>query len=83
MLDVPKTVPQQAIKNLGTAFHRFFTKQSDYPKRKKKFQHDSARLDNGPEKKGADAIQVKCKKIKIPRLGWVRMKEQVRFAGQT
>ena len=46
MLDVPKTVPQQAIKNLGTAFHRFFTKQSDYPMRKKKFRHDSARLDN-------------------------------------
>ena len=82
MLDVPKTVPQQAIKNLGTAFQRFFTKLGSYPKRKKKFKHDSARLDNGPVKKGADAVQVKGKKIKIPRLGWVRMAEQVRFAGQ-
>ena len=25
---------------------------------------------------------MKCKKIQIPRLGWVRMTEQVRFAGQ-
>ena len=33
-------------------------------------------------KKGADAVQVNCKKIKIPRLGWVRMTESVRFAGQ-
>ena len=82
MLDVPKTVPQQAIKNLGNAFHRFFTKLGSYPKRKKKFQHDSARLDNGPVKKGADAVQVNCKKIKIQRLGWVRMTESVRFAGQ-
>jgi putative transposase len=82
MLDVPKTIPQQAIKNLGTAFHRFFTKRGDYPKRKKKFRHDSARLDNGPVKKGADAVQVKCKKIKVPKLGWVRMCESVRFTGQ-
>lgn len=82
MLDVPKTVPQQAIKNLGTAFHRFFAKLGAYPKRKKKFRHDSARLDNGPVKKGADAVQVNCKKIRIPKLGWVRMTEAVRFAGQ-
>ncbi len=82
MLDVPKTVPQQAIKNLGDAFQRFFTKQNDYPKRKKKFRHDSARLDNGPPKKGADAVQVTCKKIRIPKLGWVRMTEPLRFAGQ-
>jgi len=82
MLDVPKTIPQQAIKNLGTAFQRFFTKLGDYPKRKKKYKHDSARLDNGPPKKGADAVQVKCKKIRIPKLGWVRMTESVRFGGQ-
>ena len=82
MLDVPKTVPQQAIKNLGNAFQRFFTKLGAYPKRKKKFCHDSARLDNGPVKKGADAVQVKYKKIRIPKLGWVRLTESVRFAGQ-
>jgi len=82
MLDVPKTVPQQAIKNLGTAFQRFFTKLGSYPKRKKKFRHDSARLDNGPPKKGSDAVQVKGKKVRIPRLGWVRMTEPGRFAGQ-
>jgi len=82
MRAVPKTIPQQAIKNLGTAFHRFFTKLGAYPKREKKHQHDSARLDNGPVKKGADAVQVKGKKIRIPKLGWVRMTEPVRFAGQ-
>lgn len=82
MFDVPKTVPQQAIKNLGDAFYRFFTGQNEYPTYKKKYHHDSARLDNGPPKKGADAVQVKCKKIRIPRLGWVRMRESIRFAGQ-
>jgi transposase len=36
MLLVPKSVPQQAIKNCGAAFQRFFKKQGRYPKFKKK-----------------------------------------------
>ncbi len=48
MLWVPKSVPQQAIKNCGAAFQRFFNKQGRYPKFKKKGVRDSARLDNGP-----------------------------------
>jgi hypothetical protein len=41
-------VPQQAIKNCGAAFQRFFKKQGCYPKFKKMGVRDSARLDNGP-----------------------------------
>jgi len=82
MLEVGKCAPQQAIKNLGTAFTRFFSKQSGYPKFKKKGDHDSFRCDNGPKKKGADAIQIQGKKIKIPCLGWVNMRENLRFNGQ-
>lgn len=48
MSDVPKSVVQQAVKNLGQAFHRFLKKQGGYPVRHKKGHHDSARLDNGP-----------------------------------
>ena len=33
---VPKSVPQQAIKNCGAAFQRFFKKQGRYPRFKKK-----------------------------------------------
>nr|BAL55740.1 transposase [uncultured Gammaproteobacteria bacterium] len=36
MLRVPKRVPQQAIKNLGNAFQRFFRKEAGYPTFKKK-----------------------------------------------
>ncbi|MGC8719811.1 MAG: RNA-guided endonuclease InsQ/TnpB family protein, partial [Thermodesulforhabdaceae bacterium] len=46
MLKVPKSVPQQAIKNLGAAFKRFFKGEGGYPKFKKKGRDDSARLDN-------------------------------------
>lgn len=82
MQDVTKVAPQQAIKNLGNAFRRFFNKQGDYLKFKKKGFHDSFRADNGPAKKGADAAKIKGKKIQLPRIGWIRMKESLRFSGQ-
>lgn len=82
MLEVGKCAPQQAIKNLGMAFSRFFKRQGGYPSFKKKGQNDSFRCDNGPPQKGADAIQIQGKKIRIPRLGWVRMREKLRFEGQ-
>ncbi len=82
MLAVPKAAPQQAIKDLGNAFQRFFSGQNGYPTFKKKYRHDSCRVDNGPRSKGADAISVKGKRIRIPKLGWVKMHEAVRFTGQ-
>jgi putative transposase len=82
MLEVTKTAPQQAIKNLGQAFQRFFDNVSGYPRFKKKGMHDSFRADNGPAIKGADAVCIEGKKIKIPRIGWIRMKETLRFNGQ-
>ena len=77
MSDVPKSVVQQAVKNLGQAFHRFFKKQGGYPVRHKKGHHDSARLDNGPG-------TFKCcgRKIRLPILGWVKMREELRFSGR-
>ena len=77
MLDVPKSVPQQAIKNLGNAFRRFFKKQGKYPKFKRKGQHDSARFDNGP-----DTFSFDGKSIKLPKLGWLKLREPLRFQGK-
>ncbi len=89
MLDVSKAVPQQAIKNLGQAFTNYFRglKRGDgpagYPKFKKKGRSkDSFRIDNGPPRKGDNAVRVDGKRIKLPRIGWVRMTEEVRFPGQ-
>lgn len=85
-LDVTKCAPQYAIKNVGTAFKNFFRnvkqgKKSDYPKFKKKGQHDSFRADNGPQKKGESAVKVDGKRIQLPRIGWIKMREEVRFHG--
>lgn len=85
-LDVTKCAPQQAIKNVGTAFQNFFKnvkqgKKPGYPKFKKKGQHDSFRADNGPQKKGESAVKVEGKRIQLPKIGWIRMREEVRFSG--
>lgn len=77
MAEVSKAAPQQAIKNLGKAFQRFFQGKSKYPRFKRKGVHDSFRADNGPETFTCDR-----KRIKLPIIGWVKMFEALRFAGK-
>ena len=74
LLEVTKCAPQQAIKNLGKAFASFFKKQNNYPKFQKKGKNDSFYMDNS-------VIEVAGKKIRIPKLGWVKMRENIRFYG--
>jgi putative transposase len=77
ILDLPKSVPQQAIKNVGRAYQRFFQKKSKFPRFKKRGVHDSARLDNGPGTFECDGAR-----IRLPKIGWVRMHETLRFDGK-
>lgn len=74
MLEVSKNAPQMAIMQLGQAFENFFCKRARYPTPRKKGQHDRFTLTN-------DQFGVEGKKIRIPKLGWVRMREVVRFTG--
>jgi putative transposase len=48
----------------------------------KKGIHDSFRADNGPQKKGVNAVAIKNQQINLPVIGWVRMHEALRFDGQ-
>lgn len=87
MLDVTKAVPQQALKNLGIAYDNFFRnvkagRKPGFPKFKKKGVRDSFRADNGPQSSSDDAVKVFKKAIKLPFIGWVRMRENVRFSGR-
>ncbi len=77
IMDLPKAVPQQAIKNVGWAYQRFFQKQAKFPRFKKRGVHDAARLDNGP-----GTFQCLGARIRLPKIGWVRMREAVRFGGK-
>ena len=82
MRNVTKNAAQQAIKNLGAAFRNFFAGKGKYPKFKKKGQHDSFRADNGTDKDHPHAVEVKGKRIKLPVIGWVKMREALRFDGK-
>ncbi len=83
MLEVTKNAPQQAIKNLGRAYVNFFAKRGKHPQFKKKGKsRDAFRADNGRDGKHPDAVIIDGKRVKLPIIGWVRMREEVRFAGQ-
>ncbi|MDD2729834.1 RNA-guided endonuclease TnpB family protein [Malikia sp.] len=75
MLEVTKNAPQMAIIQLGQAFQNFFAGRARYPQFRKKGRHDRFSLSN-------DQFSLDDSRIRIPNLGWVRMRETLRFAGK-
>jgi len=75
MLEVTKNAPQMAIIQLGQAFQNFFAGRARYPQFRKKGVHDRFSLTN-------DQFAVAGKCIRIPNLGWVRLREPLRFSGK-
>ena len=75
MLEVTKNAPQMAIIQLGEAFKNFFAGRAKYPKFRKKGVHDRFTLSN-------DQFSIDGCRIRIPNLGWVRMRESLRFNGK-
>ena len=74
MLEVTKNAPQMAIMQLGQAFENFFAKHASYPTFRKKGRDDRFTITN-------DQFRVEEMRIRIPKLGWVRMRESLRFTG--
>ena len=80
MLEVTKSAPQEAIRALGIAYVNWFASLSGKrkgpklgpPQFKRKFKRDSFKFDN---------FSVEGSRIRIPKLGWVRMREPLRFTG--
>ena len=75
MLEVTKNVPQMAIVHLGDAFRNFFAKRARYPRFRRKGVHDRFTLSN-------DQFRIDGRRIHIPKPGWVRMREGLRFNGE-
>lgn len=75
MLEVTKNAPQMAIIQLGQAFQNFFAGHARYPQFRKKGVHDRFTLTN-------DQFGIDGSRIRIPHLGWVRMRETLRFTGK-
>lgn len=76
MFDVTKCAVQEAIIDLGAAFRGFFEKRGKYPRFKKKGVYDSFCAANE-----TGTFRTDGKRIKLPVIGWVRMREAVRFDG--
>src|ERR1700744_3614085 len=76
MFDVSKCAVQEAIIDLGSAFRGFFEKPTAYPWFKQKDAKPSFCAANE-----AGTFRADGKRIKLPVIGWIRMREEVRFSG--
>ena len=82
MRELPWAIPNNALRDLGAAFSHFFrrVKAGDpkvgYPRYKKK-----SRCQEGFAIE-ARALVFDGKKVKVPKLGWVRTRQDVRFPGR-
>jgi len=74
MLRVTKSAPQMAIMQLGSAFENFFAGRARYPRFRRKGVDERFTITN-------DLFHVGDRGIRIPKLGWVRMREVLRFTG--
>lgn len=76
VFEVTKYAAQQPFLDLQDAWNDFFKQQAERPKFKKKGKsRDSFYI-------GGDQIKVEGKKLWIPNLGWVRLREKLRFEGK-
>lgn len=71
--EVSSEIPQQALKDLGEAFDKFFEKKAEYPKFKKKGKCEVSffHLNN--------KFTVKDKRISLEKIGYVKMRDEGRL----
>ena len=83
--ELSQNAAKNAIINLGRAIDAWQGKtqggakrkrKNRFPRHKKKGRHDSFRADNG-----RGTVKVRGAAIRLPRIGWIRMREELRFAG--
>ncbi|MFH1184503.1 MAG: RNA-guided endonuclease TnpB family protein [Chloroflexota bacterium] len=74
--ELPWKISNGALEDLGRAFTNFFAKRAKYPNFKKRGRcRDGFSLD-------AREVRFDGTRIRIPRLGWVRTREILRFPGK-
>ena len=68
---------KNAIHNFGDAVQRWKSGQNRFPTYKKRSDRISYQADNG-----VGTVEVYKKRISLPKIGWVRMREELRFTGE-
>lgn len=81
MRELPWRIPNAALEDLGKAFNNFFRRiktgeKPGYPKFKKK-----GRSKESFSIEGRSLVFV-GRRLRVPKLGWVRLREQLRFPGK-
>lgn len=71
----PKDASLNAILNLGKGFANFFAGRAEHPHFHKKGYKESFTVNN-------DKIAINGKKIRLPLIGWIKMREELRFSGK-
>src|SRR5574343_752004 len=78
LADAPVHPLQQTLKDLERAYSNFFAKRADFPRFKKKGQHDSFRY---PDPKQIKLDQGNSR-IFLPKLGWLRYRNSREASGE-
>jgi putative transposase len=68
---------KNAIHNFGDAVSRWKSKQNRFPVYKKRSDRISYQADNG-----VGSVKVYKKRIHLPKIGWVQMREELRYTGE-
>lgn len=77
LADAPVHPLQQTLKDLERAYANFFAKRADFPRFKKKGQHDSFRY---PDRQQIKLDQANSR-IFLPKLGWLRYRNSRDVSG--
>ncbi|MDE0634223.1 MAG: transposase [Candidatus Poribacteria bacterium] len=64
-----------AINHLGKAIANWVSKRAKFPKFKKRGIRDAFTTDE-------QSVRVEGKKIKLPKIGWIKMRQELRFIGK-
>ena len=72
----PSQTLQQALKNLETSFKNFFAKRADFPKFKRRGQHNSFRFPQGCK------VEQGNSRVFLPKLGWIRYRNSRTLLGE-
>ena len=74
--DLSQNASKNAIRNLGDAIKRWKSGQNRDPVYKKRSDKCSYQADNG-----VGTVKVHKRRIHLPKIGWMRMREELRWIG--
>ena len=75
--NLSQNASKNAIRDLGDAIIRWKKGQNRFPTFKKRSDKCSYQADNG-----AGTVEIYKQRINLPKIGWVRMREELRYTGE-